>query len=286
MDHYTFDDQSFDDSSFADQLDGLSDLESVDPSPSSDESIVQPEDFNNNQDFLNQDVSYLDYADGNSLDPSSSPEGLYDQAIEALDPSSLGQGDYTQDLSSGDDANLAGQPDDYSNLESVNPSMSLDESTAYQGDFNQNSGYCDPDTNYLGSYSTDSHLSSEANYYQDNEAIHVSSYEENYSQEIAYNDPHSSNHVLADSYSGNHQRSGSDLASDYLNDAMEQEGYASDHRNSYEDFSQTADQYRAEGKDDLADKYDDKAHTEQEWVEKYEANAHDDRNKAEDARHS
>lgn len=284
MDHYTFDAQGFDDSSFADQLDGLSDLESVDSSPSFDESIAQPEDFNSNQEFLNQDVSYLDYADGNSFETSSSPEGLYDQVVDALDPSSLGQGDYTQDLSYGDDANFVGQPDDYSNLESANPSMSLDESTAYQGDFNQNTGYFEQDSSYLGLHSTDSHLHSEANYYQENEAIHVSSYEQgNYSQEIAYSDPNSSNHFLADPYSGNHQRSGSDLDSDYLNHAMEQEGYASDHRNYYEDFSQAADQYRAEGKYDLADKYDDKAHTEQEWVETYEANAQDYRDKAKEA---
>lgn len=68
-----------------------------------------------------------------------------------------------------------------------------------------------------------------------------------------------------------------------MNDAIKQEGYASDHRNSYEDFSQTADRYRVEGNYELADKYDDKAHTEQEWVETYEANAQDYRDKAKEA---
>lgn len=286
MDHYSFESHNFDD--LAAQSHELPDAEQL--NTSLDDSITLQDDFSHNQNYLDADLNSA--PDWNSSDHQLTADGLYDRIADNLDVSSYDSSGYNQDTYYGDDAHFAAQTHELTNPEPLT-TEAWDHSTVYQGDDYAHQSYLDNEPNYSdasdwNSSETYSYSDHNYTYHQDSNGLEVSAYEsQDYYQDSSFGDSSVAEQgdyaSLHDQYLDHYQRSGSGQASEYLNDALEQEKYADEHRNSYEDFSKIADDYRAEGSNDLANKYDDKAKTEQEWVETYQEKAQDYRDKADEA---
>lgn len=276
MNHYNFESFNLDDN-LAAQHHELPDIEPLDTSL--DDSLTFQDDFGNNQNYSDAELNSA--PDWSNFDSQPPTDGMYDRITDNLDVSSYDSSNDLADVNYGNEYDFATQTHELTNLDSSTVN-SWDDSSVYSGDDSTHQSYLQNETNYSDSYSNPDYNYS---YRQERVDLQVSAHENHdYYQDVAFGDStlaeQANNASLHEQYLAQHQRSGSGEASTYLSNAQEQEGYATEHRNSQEYFSNIADDYRAEGKYDLANKYDDKAQTEQEWVETYQDKAQDFRDQA------